>query len=359
MVKIFAGFILIYFIIIGNPLIGQEIHFIDKIPVSQKECIIEMDSGIAILPGDFFIICDGRAGDLKIFDRNGKYIKKFGRRGEGPDEFATPRLYDYSDSNILINDWRKNKIFVYTIINDLELKLKEEFLGTCFDSKILSDGYLISGSKADKKENWYRLYIEYPRNREYSFLLTTEEMFNIQAEGMFISNSNQLEEQANIGHRAYCDYLGDHVYAAWEGLLSIIQLNTNTRKITRYKEKSPLYKKPVISNELVLAKKERNQNKYTQELNKYSMIRKLFVSNKYIGIVYMNYDSKSDMLNPIVQIYSLDGKFLVEKKLENITYPNNLLSMYYDKTNNILYALSLMINEQSESQYTLVRYGIR
>lgn len=347
------------FVTIGTPLFGQEIRFINQIPISQKFCTIEMDSGIVILPENILIISDARAGDLKIFDNTGKYIKTFGKRGEGPDEFSSPRLYDYYGSYLLINDLRKNKILVYQTYNVLEFKLKEEFLGTCFDSKILPKGYLISGSKADKKGKWYRLYYEYPNNREYSFLLTTEEIFNIPAEGTLFSNSKRLEEQANLGHRAYCDFLGDNIYVAWEGLLSIIQINTKTKSITRFGKQTSLYKKPVVTNDLVLAKKERNQIKYTQELNKYSIIRKIFTTDKYIGLVYMNYDSKSDMLNPVVQLYSLDGKYLVEKILDNITYPNNLLSMYYDKVNNILYALSLIVDEKAESQYTLVKYEIK
>jgi len=88
------------------------------------------------------------------------------------------------------------------------------------------------------------------------------------------------------------------------------------------------------------------------------MIRKLFVTDRYVGIVYMNYDREIDLLNPIVQLYSLDGIFIMEKKLDEVTYPHRLMSLYYDKKTNVLSALSLKIDDLAESHYTLLKYQI-
>lgn len=120
-----------------------------------------------------------------------------------------------------------------------------------------------------------------------------------------------------------------------------------------------MYITPTITEKLSRARRERNLKDYYRELNKYSMVRKVFATKKSIGVVYMNYDSKSDMLIPIVQMYSMDGRLLIEKKLDDVTYPHRLISLYYDKNKSELYALSMTIDEKSEPHYTLVKYGIK
>ncbi len=51
-------------LMIAGPFVfGQDIRLIDKIPVSQQDCLIEADDGIAVLPNCSFIICDTRAGN--------------------------------------------------------------------------------------------------------------------------------------------------------------------------------------------------------------------------------------------------------------------------------------------------------
>ncbi len=338
---------------------GQDIQLIDNIPIFQEECIIEGEDGIAVLSDGSIIVCDSRAGNFKIFDKNGRFLKIFGKRGDGPDEFSTPKLYDYSDSILLINDLIKNRIIIYQINDALEWKKKDVFLATCVDAKIHSDGYLLSNPKTDKKGNWHYLYAVNPERTEYTYLLTMEDILNLPHDDSLFSNQNKLKELMNIGARVYCDYFGDSIFAVWEGQLSIIQVDMKTLKKTRYGQITPTYKIPVATQEIIRAKKDRNLKEYYNELNKYSMIRKIFVSDKYIGIVYMNYNREIDMLNPVVQLYSLNGKYLIEKKLEEVTYPHRLMSLYFDKNANNLYALSMKIDDQSESHYTLLKYEIR
>lgn len=347
--------ILLFPVMIAGPAVfGQDIRLIDKIPVSQQDGFIEADDGMAVLPNGSFIICDTRAGNFKIFDKTGRLIKIFGRRGNGPDEFSYPTLFDYSDNKLLISDSEKYRILVYHVNEDLEIKLGEEFFGSCCDARIFPDHYLFSGSKADPAGKWYEIYLSYPRQKDFSFLLTLQDLFNISPN----AGQPQLAEKASMGVRSYCDSHGDQVYAVWEALLSVIRVDTKTNKQYRFGNKTSLYTAPVASKELIQAKKERNLKKHYKILHKYSMIRKLFVTDRYVGIVYMNYDREIDLLNPIVQLYSLDGIFIMEKKLDEVTYPHRLMSLYYDKKTNVLSALSLKIDDLAESHYTLLKYQI-
>ncbi|MDD8033027.1 MAG: 6-bladed beta-propeller [Acidobacteriota bacterium] len=346
-------------LMIAGPFVfGQDIRLIDKIPVSQQDCLIEADDGIAVLPNGSFIICDTRAGNFKIFDKNGRFVKIFGRRGNGPDEFSVPKLLDYANSRLLINDWGNNRVLIYQINDNLELKKVDVFLGICFDAKIFTHGYLLAGSKLDNKGRWHLLYLEYPDNGEYSFLLTCDEIFGLPQIDPVLSNLNGLKERVVIGGRAYCDFFNDIIFAVWEGDLNIIRIDFHTMNKSRFGKKTALYKYPEVTNELIRTRKEQKLNEYLRELQKFSMIRKIFATRKYIGVVYMNYNKNMDMMNPVVQLYSTDGEYLTEHLLEGASYPQHLMPFYFDKENNILNVLSMTIDAHFEPHYTLLKYRI-
>jgi hypothetical protein len=56
----------------------------------------------------------GLGSDLRmlVFDRSGRFVREFGRAGDGPGEFRRPRVYAVTqDGNTIVGDWRAYQVF--------------------------------------------------------------------------------------------------------------------------------------------------------------------------------------------------------------------------------------------------------
>ena len=84
-------------------------------------------------------------GDVRIqvYNKNGKYLRTIGRKGQGSGEFDTPAYFDLSaDGKIYLMDSRQRRITIF----DTTGKYVSSFRGT---------GGYHSEMKADKKSNMY------------------------------------------------------------------------------------------------------------------------------------------------------------------------------------------------------------
>lgn len=55
-------------------------------------------------PGGEIVVLNGGTGELRIFDRTGRYLRTLGRAGTGPGEFRTPRLVGHAGDTLFIAD---------------------------------------------------------------------------------------------------------------------------------------------------------------------------------------------------------------------------------------------------------------
>ncbi len=79
---------------------------------------------------DNIYVLDSRACQIKVFDKNGKYIRKIGRKGQGPGEMQFPTMMDIvSGKEIMVCDLRNNRISFYSLQGEV---LKEVSKGTFF-----------------------------------------------------------------------------------------------------------------------------------------------------------------------------------------------------------------------------------
>lgn len=63
-----------------------------------------------------------------VFDKSGKYLRKIGNRGQGPEEYISITKIFTTDNKVLIHDSNKNKILIYDqkgkFINSINIPLK-------------------------------------------------------------------------------------------------------------------------------------------------------------------------------------------------------------------------------------------
>jgi hypothetical protein len=358
MKKIAIIFHLMAFLFQAIPVQSQNAIFCWKTNLTQKKEMIESGGGIAVTDKDIIVLCDGRAGNFKFFDIKGNLLKVFGRRGEGPDEFGTPRVYDYIDSKLLINDWRRHKLSVYEIGENLNMKRIQNHLGKYMDARLMRNNLLLSGTRADQNGVWYRLFIKNVEKNEYNLLLQYREMFNLPPARKLINQENKWKELSNIGVRMYCDFYGDSIYAVWEGLLSVIKIDLEYMTKRRFGFTTTNYKRPKVTKAMIRANQERNTEDYYRELNNFSMVRKIIATKEMIIVIYMNYIDSLSLLVPFIQFYTPEGKFLNENKLPGAFHTHRLMPFYFNKETNCLYALSVTMDDDFETHYAVIKYRI-
>ncbi len=85
-------------------------------------------------------VTDSMDYSLKKFDSDGNFIKKVGRKGQGPGEFMAPRLLDSSDRFLFATD----QYFLGVQVFDKELNFKKriQIKKPISDLKILSDSQI-------------------------------------------------------------------------------------------------------------------------------------------------------------------------------------------------------------------------
>lgn len=71
--------------------------------------------------GRLFVI-DSRAGNLKVFDEQGKVLRSIGRRGEGPGEFGAPVGITLWKNQIFVQDMLRARIHIFDKDTDAFLK---------------------------------------------------------------------------------------------------------------------------------------------------------------------------------------------------------------------------------------------
>lgn len=86
------------------------------------DSIVFAASASSIVPGrDSFFVYDHKQDQFLVFNREGKFLRNFSRRGQGPEEYTAMLDFAVDDSKLYILDFTKLKIY------DLDGKYLNEF----------------------------------------------------------------------------------------------------------------------------------------------------------------------------------------------------------------------------------------
>jgi hypothetical protein len=92
---------------IGDALVNGE----PKI-ISMRDLRVDDEENIFIL--------DSKPLCIKVFNKAGKLIRKFGREGQGPGEWQNPFSFDIKpNGNIIVNDWGNQRLTVFSSQGEL------------------------------------------------------------------------------------------------------------------------------------------------------------------------------------------------------------------------------------------------
>lgn len=130
-----------------QPMYGEEVFSIkDELSIGvaegRKEYMFSRAGDIAVDEEEKIYTLDIKECHIKVFNKNGEYLKTIGKRGQGPGEMRSPRsLVITPQQEILVNDASARKLHFFTLDGD--------FLRAVSQSKMWN----FSSPKADQKGN--------------------------------------------------------------------------------------------------------------------------------------------------------------------------------------------------------------
>jgi len=303
-----------------------------------------------------FIIVDYKAGDVKVFNKNGSHIQTIGRKGYGPNEFAEPFFAFYNNETLTVTDVEQRKIFFY------QRKGKSGFVRvkTLTTMSVGKENYLdgnniyIAGFAKDKDgipHEFFRININ---TNDRSFFLPGHLKYGLSSLAQYKTELFKKREIGCIGTGGMFDIEGGFAYYVWEGDLKILKINLKTKAIKSFGKKMPHYVTPYATPKLINAYYSRNGKYVVSQRSKMSYVRNIIATKKFILLFYFSPDKERNKTRPFVQFYTLDGKFIREQSLEKF----NSSMLAFDETKNILYAYDNIVNEELEETNFVLEYRL-
>lgn len=111
------------------------------------ETILYYPVSIVLDNEDNIFILDRGGPDVKIFDSNGRFFRKFGRQGEGPGEFLLPITIDIDgDGNAYVTDIKAHHITVFSPKGEYIRKIHPRVSNWLPEFKVTKTKKLICGT---------------------------------------------------------------------------------------------------------------------------------------------------------------------------------------------------------------------
>jgi hypothetical protein len=348
----------ILLLFIGSVLPAVQLEKIDTVILTGGggDDFLKVPAPFAVTEDGLYLIPDHKDGDVKVFDLRGKFVKRVGRKGQGPNEFISPRESDYLDGRYVVMDMGKRQYMLYARDKDSILKqthlLRSMYMGN--DVAMMKDGnILMAGYKPDKDGNHWELFTYNFNTKQYGHLVQAHTKFGYRSNKEYQKVRQDISVLDSSG---FCDWWGEYAYLAWTGNLKIFKINLKTKHIQTFGKKTNNYRQPQATDRLKKAYKERNIFEYSEESGKFSKIMGLYTNKDYLLVMYELPRTKSEEINSrMLQFYTLDGVYINELQITK----NSGCALYLskDRDDGILYMIQWVpATDDSEESYQMTRF---
>jgi len=355
------------FIFISAFAYSIKVNYMGNVVLNEKgDNFIQEPTSFFVTEDNYIYIFDAKASNLKIYKDDGRFIKTFGRYGLGPDEFIRPAFGTYRKGVIVINDLKRDHLFIYKRVGNNSLKFIKKIFFNGIDNDMHFYGgnkLLLAGLNSDKNRKGNPAYgiisFDILRNK-ISYILYLSTCFGFESQ-------KELDEKIINGlislvPAGYVDFIKDDIFYVYAGDIRIIRFNERTKKISTFGKKTEGYIKPYVTKEIInsSAMFGGNSNKRKELINKMSFVLKLFTAgDKKVFIFYTKYNKKVKNSELFFQCYDINGKFIKEFKMNEINdFSNSDIIFYFKKETMMLYAIKTEINSNFNQRFLLFKYRL-
>jgi hypothetical protein len=348
-------------VILSMALPAVELKVIDKVKLTggREDDCIKVASSFVVTEDGFYFVVDRKEGDIKVFDLKGRFVKRIGSRGYGPSEFVRPLSSDYMARRFVVLDLDRRHYMLMTRAEAPMLKesklLRSVWMG---NDVVMMNGekVLIAGYHPGKDGKEWSLFTYDFKTKQYDLLVTKEILYGFKSVKDYKRSEDDIDA---IGISGFCDWWGDYAYLAWVGDLKVFKIDMKTKQRQTFGKKTDNYRKPVATERLKKTKKEGNLKEYHKIASTHSSIMGIFTNKNYLLLSYTIPICEGERVQSrMLQIYTLDGKFLNEMQ---ITHGNGGgLYLSKDRDDDILYMLQLFYGngDEAEEYWMMTRFKL-
>lgn len=117
-----------------NPMYSREIvKFDEELAIGKaegpEEYLLTHIWGFTVDDEENIYIMDSKPFRIKVFDKDGKYLRSIGREGQGPGEFRIPENIQFThQKEIMVNDSGKGGLIFFSVDGQLLREIKNQVL---------------------------------------------------------------------------------------------------------------------------------------------------------------------------------------------------------------------------------------
>ncbi len=336
---------------------GLKIENKGKVMLSD-DVLLANTSSYCITEDNKIIVTDSKINDVKIYNIDGHWLKSFGRRGFGPNEFGLIVSCDYSARRLVISDAVQKKIFVYDRKGEMDFERTKDIrlpsIGTCiqlYDNTV----YLANESVSPEGKFFGFSAVQLNNDKQIIYILPAFVKYGLKSDDEYKKEFLEKREFALIGAVARFDIADNFAYYFWEGDLRILKIDLKTKTYISFGEKTANYSKPKVTQKMIDIFSSGDMKRYSMEKSKMSYVRGIFVASKYAIVIYSAEKKNDDEDTPyIAQFYTLKGQFVEEHRL-----PGKCSSQFcFDKKSNMLYTTIYTEDENLDSRIAVQKFKI-
>lgn len=341
-------FLLLFPVVIAYSSERFSVELLSQFYLDQKKEPLGLPGDIAIDENENIFVTDSLSYNIKIYSKDGKLTKVFGRKGAGPGEFLCPFRLDYDNGIICIQDIGHFKYIMFN--KDFTEIGRFFFLIGGSDTFVLDrDRIITNGYFRDKRKGEFRgiifdlsgkiiktlIPLSYPRNDAWNRVTDSLAFLDVSKNG--------------------------EIYLVKSRGVSFFKFNKEGKLLKNF-GKNPSYFLPAkrtkdfdIMIEQGPTSKDREAGQRWR--SSFSWVSGIFVLEDFVGIAIRNFNKKVNKWECFLQFYDLNGNLLEEGvKLKEVGTSSDAGFFMDSNHKDTIYILEII--EEEEPQYRFSKYKV-
>lgn len=278
------------------------VKLVDQFYLDQKRECLALPGDMTIDEQENIFVTDSKLCNVKIYNKKGSLIKRFGRKGGGPEEFLAPYTIDYDGDKLCVQDVELSKYLIFN--KDLKEIKRFFYLVDGHDfvlqgNRIISNDYFMD----EKKGNDFRGVILDFSGKVIKALMpipySKDDAWNR------VTNSKSFVDVSQNGD----------IYFVKEKEVKFFKFSKKGEFLKNFGKNPPYFnpcQKTRDFEHAIFSFDPDRGRAWERWRSSFSWVSGIFVLEDLLGIAIRNFNKKANKWECFLQFYDLNGNLLEE-----------------------------------------------